>query len=320
MTKKRSRPGIFQTVTVMFFLTVGVTAAIAAEYILPDGYKADIIACSWMSTVMGLLSLWGIFRLKADTMKENLRLRMPRFGQAVIALICIPVILFVSDDLLLLSAAVLQKLGLNTITYINRPLSVQIGVRDILIYFTACSVLPSLTGGFLMFGILLSAWERRGTRYAVMAVAAFCAACCGNIVYILPVFLAAFGIGCTIISTGSLFLGMIMIFAQMSAGIAVRLYHTGLTRNTGRYADLFRTLGGGAGSVLLLFETMLLIGLYLSLIAVISNVGKRSQRNVYRRKLGKREMNYSTVFILSCALITCLLCMVFTTVRMTGGM
>lgn len=317
MNAKKIRPDLFRASKTMFAASVGVTLGVALRWLFGSGYRADIVIFSFVSLFMGVIALTGMSFMRKDTLASVARLSFPRVGEMITAFISIPAAVLAGDDIILLEATLLQKAGLNVTTYMNAVNNADFGPLPV--YAAACALLPAVTGGFMLFGVLLPAWERRGTMYAVTVVALICAGMSCSILDALPVFITAFGIGCVVVSTGSLYMGIAMIFTYLASRIGVRYVRSGMAVRMSKYADLFSSVGGGAGVWLLLLETLLLVGLFLTLVASSTAFGRGRNKGIRGGREAAPELRYSTVFIISCAVLTFVQCMVFSTMAILGG-
>ena len=129
---------------------------------------------------------------------------------------------------------------------------------------TSC-MLPGIFEELLFRGFILGAWERRGTKYALVVSTVMFAGLHGSITGLPTQILLGFAIGYLVVNTDSLYAGMIYHTAHNFALVMLSQYQRGAA-NAGQ--TLYESAGGAAGVLLLALQALVYGGIFIAILAV----------------------------------------------------
>lgn len=317
--RRGSRPSITQANAALLFAAIGSACLAILRICLPREYSSLEAGVLWDAAQIGLWIASAAYlsgAVRPQVRERRMRLQAPTIAQVVLALLVVGAGILFTDDLTLLTGAVLQRIGLDVSRHIaacERAPGYLYTLRVLL-----SGVLPAAASGWFFHGALLCAWERRGTRYAMAVSSVLCALMGGSIV-MLPMRLAlGFAAGMVLIKTGSLPLGMFVQMGVSVAGIAARQVQSAIGMEAARFGRLWREIGGKQGAAFLALETLLL-GLVFAFLVHAVCCAKPKQPAPWRARAGKqRTMSAANVFVLASAVTTALAVLLMDFLQMAG--
>jgi len=317
--RRKGRPALMEANAAALFAAMGMACITALRLFLPAQWSAAEAAVVW-DALQGLLYIGLAARMthtvRPSAREKRLRLNPPTIAQGMLTLLAICAGVLFTDDLTLLTGAFLQRLGLNVSRHVaaGQYAPTYLYVLRVL----ASGVLPAFSAGWLWHGTMLSAWERRGTCYAVLTVAALGALLSGSVVTLPAAFMLLLAAGCIAARTGSLLLSVSMHMGVLVAGIAARQIQSAIGVQAARFGRLWRELGGKQGAGLLALETVLLGLAFLFLIRAVCSARPHEPAPWKNRPARIVQMDAAEVFVLAAAVVTALAVLFIDFLRMAG--
>jgi hypothetical protein len=133
----------------------------------------------------------------------------------------------------------------------------------VLLVVTSC-VLPGVFEELLFRGFILGAWERRGTRYALVVSTMMFAGLHGSIVGLPTQILLGFAIGYLVINADSLYAGMIYHTVHNAALVVLAQVQPQAAGSQ----TIYESVGGAAGVLLLALQAAVYGGVFWGILAV----------------------------------------------------
>jgi len=185
---------------------------------------------------------------------------------------------------------------------VSDPIPVVSGSGALVTLVLTYCMLPGVFEELLFRGFILGAWERRGTRYALVVSTLLFSVLHGSIVGIPTQIVLGFAIGYLVINTDSLYAGMIyhtvhnaalVVLSQMQPQQAV----PGQT--------LYGSVGGAAGVMLLALQTLVYGAVFGAILAVSGWYRERQGRSFERiERIDRTPLNWQELLVLLAALVT----------------
>jgi membrane protease YdiL (CAAX protease family) len=132
----------------------------------------------------------------------------------------------------------------------------------VMLVLTYC-MLPGVFEELLFRGFILSAWERRGTKYALVVSTFLFSALHGSIVGLPTQIMLGFAIGYLVINSDSLYAGMIYHTVHNAALVVLSQFQTAAAGQT-----VYESVGGAAGVMLLALQTVVYGAVFWAILAV----------------------------------------------------
>lgn len=153
------------------------------------------------------------------------------------------------DDLTVLWAIPLQKIGLNV--YAGTIASAR-NSRELVMLVLSGAALPAICEEFLFRGVMLTAFEDMGTKRAILFSSLMFALLHASLLGLPAEFITGMIICCITITSGSLYAGMIFHTLYNSIVLVVDYFQQG-----GTGGDLLEKIGGISGLLILLLDVLL---------------------------------------------------------------
>ena len=317
--KQRMRPTLLQANGALLFAVMGCACLQVIRIILPDEWSSLQAAPIWDALQAFLLIGLGsglCRRVKSSAREKILRYGVPSAAQVVLMVIAIGAGALFADDMTLLTGACMQRLGFDVSRQIAQPAAVP---QEMYALRIICSgVLPAAAAGCFFHGGLMAAWERRGTRYAVITTAVLSALMCSSCV-LLPGRLAlALAAGAVMAASGSVYMAVFLLTGISVAGIAARQAQAGFGMPSARYGRLWAEIGGREGAGFLALETLLLGLVFYFLIRAVCSAKPLKKALWKPRNILSKPLSAANIFILAASVVTCLCMLAMDLMEMAG--
>jgi membrane protease YdiL (CAAX protease family) len=168
----------------------------------------------------------------------------------------------------------------------------------ILLVLTTC-MLPGVFEELLFRGFILGAWERRGTKYALVASTMLFAGLHGSIAGLPTQILLGFAIGYLVINTDSLYAGMIYHTVHNAALVLIlQIQPQAATAGT-----MYESVGGAAGVLLLALQAAV-YGVVFWAILMISGWHREKQGRTFEQieRIDRTKLTWQELIVLLAAL------------------
>ena len=179
--KSQPRPTLFAASGVVLLAAVGLWISSLAESLLADASIALVNALYYLPFMVLPV---GVYMLRRPGLGDAMRLKalpaLPTLSAALLGLLTV----YVASMLSATWAACLDALGLHGLGGVAVPRS----ERELLVDILTLAAMPAICEELLFRGFVLSAWESRGTWFAIGVTAALFALLHGNL-YGIPAYL-----------------------------------------------------------------------------------------------------------------------------------
>lgn len=314
------RPTLLEANGALLFAAMGCAVLQIVRILLPAQWSLMEAAPLWDALQGALLIGLGLrlcARIKPSARERMLRLESsPTIAQAVLCIVAIAAGVLFKDDLTLLTGACMQRLGFDVSRQIAAGSEAPRELYALRVVLSG--VVPAVACGIFYHAGQMAAWERRGTRYAVMTTAVLSALMCGSCV-MLPAHLAiALASGAVMTGTGSIFMAVFLQAGVFVAGTAARQAQAGFGMSAARYGRLWAEVGGREGAGLLALETLLLGLVFYFLIRGVCGARPADSVPWKMRNARSRQMGAANIFVLSAAVVTGLCILGLDLMQMAG--
>jgi membrane protease YdiL (CAAX protease family) len=163
-------------------------------------------------------------------------------------------------------------------------------------------MLPGVFEELLFRGFILGAWERRGTKYALVVSTLLFSALHGSVVGLPTQIMLGFAIGYLVINADSLYAGMIYHTVHNAALVVLsQLQQTAST--TGQ--TLYESVGGAAGVMLLALQTLVYGAVFWAILAVSGWYRERQGRGFEQiERVDRSPLSWQELLVLLAGLVT----------------
>ena len=179
--KNQPRPTLFAASGVVLLAAVGLWISSLLESLLPNASLALANALYYLPFMVLPV---GLYALRRPGLGDAMRLKavpvLPTLSAALLGLLTV----YVASLLSAAWGACLDALGLHGLGGVAVPRN----ERELLLDILALAAMPAICEELLFRGFVLSAWESRGTRFAIGVTAALFALLHGNL-YGIPAYL-----------------------------------------------------------------------------------------------------------------------------------
>ena len=242
-----------------------------------------------------------LYALKHDGVEQSMRLKWPRW-EAFLAILIAPIGVLACDKLSTWWLMLIETLGGN-ISPPDFPGSRNLPELGLALILSA--FLPAVCEETLFRGGLMGAWERRGSKQALVITSVLFALLHGSVQGLPVQLIMGFVLGYIVLLSDSLFVGMAYHFAH-NATILIIDYYQGLDLILD---DTFMTLTaevlGTVGLVRLLIQTVVLTALFVGAMALFIRLMKKNGAQADKIIEGDKEpMSWETVVVLMAGLLT----------------
>ena len=274
---------------------------------------AFIYICSAFTEV-GLFFLPVVlYAANHDGVEQSMRLNLPRWDAFLIAALAAPIGVFASDKLSTWWMMLIEALG-GTLTSSSVP--VPTTLPELVLALILSAVLPGICEETLFRGGLLGAWERRGTKQALVITSVLFALLHGSVMGLPVQLIMGFILGYIVIQSDSLAVGMVYHILH-NATILLLTYLSGDSADlSGQFTTLTETVLGTTGFFGLLVQTIIWIALYGGVLALFVHSQRKGGVQFDKIIEGDREpMSWETLLVLFAGILT--VCVTFMSDLMT---
>lgn len=170
----------------------------------------------------------------------------------------------------------------------------------ILLVLTSC-MLPGVFEELLFRGFILGAWERRGTKYALVVSTMLFAGLHGSIIGLPTQILLGFAIGYLVINTDSLYAGMI----YHTVHNAVLVVLSQIQPQSTAAGTMYESVGGAAGVLLLALQAAV-YGVVFWAILMISGWHREKQGRTFEQieRIDRTKLTWQELLVLLAAMVS----------------
>lgn len=268
----RLRPTLFAASGFVLLAAIGLWISAVIISMIPIGSAMDSIFTMDMVYYLPFLILpMGIYMLRHRGLSEGLRLNpMPFFPMITVILLAV-ISVFICSILSNLWVMLLEALGLE---YVDTSI-IPAGKNELMLSIITMAAIPAICEELLMRGFVFSAWETRGTRYAIWVSTILFALLHGNI-YGLPAYIYTGLItGYLVFALDTLYAGIIYHTVYNAACLVVSYIAMMDTAALEQSQQMLETMSTGA-LVMSMLSELLMFGL----MAAISLGSLRLRRKI----------------------------------------
>ena len=203
-----------------------------------------------------------------------------------------------------LSLGSLWMLGLEGLgaRLVDQSLPVAKGSGALVTMVLTFCMLPGVFEELLFRGFILGAWERRGTKYALVVSTMLFAGLHGSIVGLPTQIVLGFAIGYLVINTDSLYAGM--IYHTVHNAVLVVLAQVQQQAATSGQT-LYESVGGAAGVMLLALQTLVYGTVFWAILAVSGWYREKQGRTFEQiERIDRTKLNWQELLVFLAGLVT----------------
>lgn len=258
-----------------------------------------------------------LYAARHDGVEQSLRMNRPRWDALLLALFAAPVGVMAADCLSTWWMVLIELLG-GSLYISSVPIPTNLTELGFALFFSA--LLPGVCEEMLFRGGLMGAWERRGTRQALMISSVLFALLHGSILGLPVQLIIGFVLGYIVILSDSLFTGMVY-HAMHNATILIIGY---LTYDPSAPVDqalaLTEIIRTSSGFGALIVQTIFWAAAYGGLMTLFVRSQKKRGAQIDRISEGDKEpMSWETLLVLLAGLLTIGVLFMSDLIRICGG-
>lgn len=302
------RPSLRAASALFFGASAGLTLITLFQRFLSRAFpRLDGAALGWTASAVfeiGCILLpFLLYVARHPGVASGMRLRAPSVSSALLAVLSAVVGVLFAGNFGTLWLVLLEEVGL-TLSQSGAALYGD-GVTRTMQVLLLC-VMPGVCEELLFRGVVLGAWERRGTRYGILISALLFTALHGSVEGLPVQLVAGLALGFVVVASDSLYTGMIyhtthnaflLLLSNLSPG--------GQNAALGTGARLIEYLGGASGVLLTALGALLLGAVYAMLLAALRYMGANRNREFDRIKRGdRRPMDICALWMLMAGIVT----------------
>jgi len=268
----------------------------------PMGDAAYIYSCSSLAEIGLFLLPVVIYTMKHDGVEQSLRLNKPRWDIFALAILAAPIGVLAADKLSTWWMMLIESLG-GSLYSSNLPIPTTLPELGIALLLSA--VLPGVCEEMLFRGGLMGAWERRGTRQALVITSVLFALLHGSVLGFPVQLIMGFVLGYLVILSDSLFVGMIYHILHNATILIITCLSYDPAALNGPVMSLTETIRSTVGFGGLLVQTLLWGALYGGILILL--IRSQKKRTIPFEKItegDKEPMGWETLLVLLAALLT----------------
>ena len=243
-----------------------------------------------------------IYAVTHDGVEQSMRLNIPRWDALLIALIAAPVGVMAGDKLTTWWMLLIEKLG-GTLYY-TTGVPIPTTLPELAIELMLFALLPGVCEELFFRGGLMGAWERRGTRQALVITSVLFALLHGSVMGLPVQLVMGFVLGYLVILSDSLAVGMVYHVAH-NATILLLSYLSRDAAAAGEFLSLADSVRSTIGFTALTVQTVLWSAVYGGFLALFVRVQKKRGAQFDKIIEGDKEpMSWETLIVLLAGLLT----------------
>ena len=270
------------------------------------GYRVTDTAFTFVASTLAQILLFllpvVIYAVTHDGVEQSMRLNMPRWDALLIALIAAPAGVMAGDKLTTWWMLLIERLG-GTLYY-STGVPIPTTPPELAIELMLFALLPGICEELFFRGGLMGAWERRGTRQALVITSVLFALLHGSVIGLPIQLVMGFVLGYIVILSDSLAVGMIYHIAH-NASILFLSYFSRDTASASEFLTLADFIRGTKGFPALIVQTVLWSAVYVGFLALFIRVQKKHGAQFDKIIEGDKEpMSWETLLVLLAGLLT----------------
>ena len=271
------------------------------------GYRISDTGLTFIASTLAQLLLFMLpvvaYALTHDGVEQSMRLSVPRWESLLIALIMAPVGVMAADKLTTWWMLLIESLG-GTL-YHTTGVPVPTTLAELGIELVLFALLPGICEELFFRGGLMGAWERRGTRQALVITSVLFALLHGSVMGLPVQLIMGFVLGYIVILSDSLIVGMIYHIVHNATILLLSfLSHESAGLNE-QFLTLNDSIRGTIGFPALTVQTILWMGVYAGFLALFIHVLKKRGAQFDKITEGDKEpMSWETLIVLMAGLLT----------------
>lgn len=256
----------------------------------------EITAAVYYPLLIGLPIF--LYAYRREGVSRAMRLNPPTVGMAAVSVLAALAGVMTALSLGSLWMLALEGMGARLV---DQVLPVADSTGALMMLVLSYCVLPGVFEELLFRGFLLSAWERRGTLYALVVSTALFASIHGSIAGLPTQLMLGFAIGYIVINTDSLYAGIIYHTVHNTVLILLSQFQT----RTATAQTIYESVGGAAGVMLLALQAAVYGAVFGALLAVTGWHRERQGRSFERiERIDRSKLDWRELLVLLAALIT----------------
>ncbi len=243
-----------------------------------------------------------LYALRHDGVVRAMRLNPLAPGMAVVSVLAALAGVMVALSLGSLWTLALEGMGARLV---DQSLPVAKTTGALLMLVISGCVMPGIFEELLFRGLILSAWERRGTKYALVVSTMLFAALHGSILGLPTQIVLGFAIGYLVINTDSLYAGMIYHTVHNAALVALSQVQAQRQTADALGQTLYESVGGTAGVMLLALQALVYGGVFWAILAGSGWHRERRGRTFEQiARVDRTPLKWQELLVLLAGLIT----------------
>lgn len=259
--RSKKRPGLFSAIALYLLAAAGLwLVSLFSDRILPgssESMRELLISVIYYGPFLFLpVAIWAG---RQENAVQTLRLNPIKPGMAIctafMALLCV----LIAQNISILWMAIWQKLGLNVFAHeYVRPAN----TSELTLSVLSAALVTPVCEELLFRGALMSAWEERSERSAVIATALLFACLHGNLIGLPAELFGGLLLGVVVLCTDSLYAGMIFHSVYNAALVMMDYVSSGAPMDAAEEAlmetNLLGAMGGFGAVVMIVVDTALM--------------------------------------------------------------
>lgn len=242
-----------------------------------------------------------IYAMKHDGVGQSMRLKFPRW-EALLAILIAPIGVLACDKLSAWWMMLIETLGGN-ISPSDFPSSNTLPELGAALILSA--LLPAICEETLFRGGLMGAWERRGTKQALVITSVLFALLHGSVQGLPVQLIMGFVLGYIVLLSDSLYVGMAYHFAHNATILIIDYYQNMDMTLDGPYMTFTSEVLGTIGLGNLLIQTVIMIALFVGALMLFIRLMKKKGAQIDKIIEGDKEpMSWETLIVLLAGLLT----------------
>lgn len=264
--------------------------------------SALVYASSTLAQLLLFLLPVMVYMLRHDGVERSMRLNAPKWDALLLSMLAAPIGVMASDKLSTWWMLLIESLG-GTLHGSAVPIPTTLAELGFSLILSA--LLPGVCEELLFRGGLLGAWERRGTRQALVITSALFALLHGNVAGFPVQLMMGFVLGYIVIQSDSLVTGMVYHMLHNATILILSFLASSAAGTAEPYADIagYVALSGGHGA--LIVQTIVWTALYGGILALL--ICSQRRRGIQFDKIiegDKEPMGWETLIVLIAGLLT----------------
>ena len=319
MPRPEKRPGRLSALALWAFAALGlILSALAAGFLAPK--------MNGMRPQMQLLLTDVLYYLPFVALPVFLLARRnPGLAEAyrpgpislfnVISIVVLALLgVFLANDITVLWSIPFQKLGLSIYT---TALPTPANTRDLALSVITVAAIPAVCEEFLFRGAVMPAFEKHGTRHAILCTSLLFALLHGSIIGLPSQFILGVILCLLVFWTNSVYAGLIYHTVHNSAAVILDYVQNQTPEAAAISDDLYTAIGGMSGVLDLALSVLLSAAMVLLTLKLFRMRGQLRGITMEARK--KEKLRRGEIIALVCGLILCAVLYASDIISMLGG-